>query len=192
MKLSKIKSIKKIQLNNKIPVYDIEVKKNHNFILNNGLVVHNCIPYQTLKSAIYEERLLLYEAPLLTEELIGLERNNNGKIDHGPSGINSKDQADAVCGALYNASQHAEEFAFEFGEDLSLAVEVSGQISNDVRLKQQITLDFEQELQRAFENQNQKQYREELVKRDNEYFRDFGAGKAQVLNPYYLSQGIIL
>lgn len=192
MKLSKIKSIKKIQLNNKIPVYDIEVKKNHNFILNSGLVVHNCIPYQTLKSAIYESRLQLYEAPLLTEELIGLERNNNGKIDHSPAGINSKDQADALCGSLYNASQHAEEFAFEYGEDLSLAVEVSGTATNEENQKKQITVDFEQELQRAFENAAHRQYREEMVKHDENVFMDFGRGKAKALNPYYLSQGIIV
>ena len=151
-----------------------------------------CVPYQTLKSAIYESRLQLYEAPLLTEELIGLERNNNGKIDHSPAGINSKDQSDAVCGALYNASQHAEEFAFEYGEDLSLAVEVSGTTTNEEQLKKQITLDFEQELQRAFENQNQKDYREKLVERDNNIFMDFGMGRAKALNPYYLSQGIII
>ena len=192
MKLSKIKSIKKIQLNNKIPVYDIEVKKNHNFILDNDLVVHNCLPYQTLKSAIYEERLLLYEAPLLTEELIGLERNSNGKIDHGPSGINSKDQSDALCGSLYNASLHAEEFAFEYGEDLSLAVEVSGTATNEEQVKKQITLDFEQELQRAFENAAQRNYREEVVKHDEDVFKDFGMGRAKALNPYYLSQGIII
>lgn len=56
-----------------------------------------CIPYQMLKSTIYEERVEMYEAPLLTEELVGLERNNNGKIDHTSNGINSKDQADAFC-----------------------------------------------------------------------------------------------
>lgn len=48
-----------------------------------------CLPYQYLKSTIYEERIKLFEHKLLTEELIGLERNNNnGKIDHTPSGIN--------------------------------------------------------------------------------------------------------
>lgn len=151
-----------------------------------------CIPYQTLKSAIYENRLQLYEAPLLTEELIGLERNNNGKIDHSPAGINSKDQADALCGSLYNASQHAEEFAFEYGEDLSLAVEVSRTATNEENQKKQITVDFEQELQRAFENAAHRQYREEMVKHDENVFMDFGRGKAKALNPYYLSQGIIV
>lgn len=84
----KIKSIKKIKTK-PIPVFDISVEKNHNFILKDGCVVHNCKPYQYLKSTIYEERMEMYENVLLTEELIGLERNNNsGKIDHTPSGIN--------------------------------------------------------------------------------------------------------
>lgn len=61
-----------------------------------------CLPYQFLKSCIYEKRLVLYEkCDLLTDEIIGLERDNNsGKVDHSPSGINSKDQADALCGAV--------------------------------------------------------------------------------------------
>ena len=64
---------------------------------------HICRPYQYLKSVIYEERLQMYENTLLTEELLGLERNNNsGKVDHSPSGINSKDAADALCGAIFN------------------------------------------------------------------------------------------
>ena len=48
-----------------------------------------CIPYQTLKNTIYEERVQIYEdCQLLTEELVGLERFSNGKIDHTAAGIN--------------------------------------------------------------------------------------------------------
>lgn len=48
-----------------------------------------CIPYQTLKNTIYEERVQIYEdCQLLTEELVGLERFPNGKIDHTAAGIN--------------------------------------------------------------------------------------------------------
>ena len=153
-----------------------------------------CEPYAYFKNTIYEKRIFTYNSELLTEEVLGLERDgNSGKIDHPDHGRSgSKDTADAVCGALYNASQHAEEFAFEYGEDLSLAVEVSGTTTNEEQLKKQITLDFEQELQRAFENQNQKEYREKLVERDNNIFMDFGMGRAKALNPYYLSQGIII
>ena len=89
---------------------------------------HICRPYQYLKSVIYEERLQMYENTLLTEELLGLERNNNsGKVDHSPSGINSKDAADALCGAVFNASKHADEFAFDYGETLDTIKEVSSE-----------------------------------------------------------------
>lgn len=48
-----------------------------------------CKPYQYFKSVIYENRIRMYENKLLTEEIIGLERNNNsGKVDHAPTGIN--------------------------------------------------------------------------------------------------------
>ena len=80
-----------------------------------------CKPYHYLKNTIYEERIKLLYSKLLIEELTGLERNNtNGKVDHSPNGINSKDLADAICGSLYNASQHAAEFSFDYGETLEL------------------------------------------------------------------------
>ena len=84
------------------------------------------MPYEYLKKTIYEQRILLprFGINLLTEELVGLEKNNNsGKIDHTPSGINSKDSADAICGALYNASLHADEFALDYGESLDILTE---------------------------------------------------------------------
>ena len=37
----KIKSVKKTD--KKLPVYDIEVPRYHNFVLGNGIVVHNSI-----------------------------------------------------------------------------------------------------------------------------------------------------
>ena len=107
-----------------------------------------CIPYQTLRTAIYEERLEMYENSFLTEELLGLERNNSsGKIDHTPSGINSKDSADAVCGALYKASENADEFAYEFGETAESFIEVNN-AKSDEDIKKQMVLDFEEELKK--------------------------------------------
>lgn len=47
-----------------------------------------CVPYQVFKNAIYEERLVTYNTKLLTEEVIGLVRDSNGKIDHSPAGVN--------------------------------------------------------------------------------------------------------
>lgn len=107
-----------------------------------------CVPYQHLKNVIYENRIMIYnKCNLLTEELVSLERNiNTGKVDHPENG--SKDSADAVCASVYTASQHAEEYAFEYGEDLDTILDVNEE--DDVQTKQQITVDFETELKNAF------------------------------------------
>lgn len=170
MKFSRIKSIKKINLKKPLPVYDISVRDNNNFALSSGLIVHNCQPYQYLKNTIYEERLILFENNLLTEELLGLERNNsNGKVDHAPSGINSKDSADALCGAIWNASQHGEEFNFEFGETLDTIVDVSSESSED-NTKKQLVVNFEDELKRASDAFGQS------LKDNKSAYTDFGLG----------------
>lgn len=128
-----------------------------------------CQPYQYLKSTIYEERLSLFENNLLTEELLGLERNNsNGKIDHTPSGINSKDSADALCGAIWNASQHGEEFDFEFGETLDTIIDIS-QEAHPRNQDKQIMVDFEEELKRVSNSFGQSL-------KDTNNYTDFGLG----------------
>lgn len=107
-----------------------------------------CVPYQHLKNVIYENRIMIYnKCNLLTEELVSLERNiNTGKVDHPENG--SKDSADAVCASVYTASQHAEEYAFEYGEDLDTILDVNEE--DNIQTKQQITVDFETELKNAF------------------------------------------
>ena len=141
---------------------------------------------------MYEERMECYESTLLKEEWIGLERDNNtGKIDHSPSSINSKDSSDAVVGAMYNASQHAEEFAFEYGEDIENTINVS--MSNDNSNLEQITLDFENELKSVFSTlpkntQNDK-------KQFNSKQLDFGFGPAVPVTSdvgALISEGIML
>lgn len=148
-----------------------------------------CIPYQTFKSAIYEQRLEMYDSTLLTEEIVGLERNNNGKIDHGPSGINSKDTSDAVCGALFNASKHAEEFAFFWGEDIDNLIEVSS--ANATLTRQQVSVDMETELKKMFDPMQETA--EQQTKHDQETFVNFGFGPASSnFSALYLSNGIIV
>lgn len=106
-----------------------------------------CIPYQYFKSTIYEKRLEIYDSTKLIDEIIDLERNiNTGKVDHPEGG--SKDVCDAVCGAIFNASKHAEEFAFEWGESIESILENSSE--NIFNLNKQITVDFEEELKHAF------------------------------------------
>ena len=149
-----------------------------------------CIPYQTFKTAIYENRLIVYnKCEQLTEEVIGLEKNNDtGAIDHSPAGINEKDQVDSICGALYNASQHGEEFAQDFGETYETIISVnSGNYQND---REQITIDFEEAL---------KQIQDPLHLSNTDTQRttnkdsrmDFGFGKSQKLPSVNISDGIL-
>ena len=81
---------------------------------------------------------------------IEVEDNHNFALHAGIFVHNSKDCADAICGALWNASQHAEEFDFEYGDTLDAIIETDNQhIGNE---KQQLTLDFEEQLKRALVN----------------------------------------
>ena len=141
-----------------------------------------CLPYQYLKSTIYEHRIIIYDSNLLTEEWVGLVRDNNGRVDHDPSGINSKDTSDAVCGALFNASKNAEQFAFDFGEDLD---EIVSHNTTDER--QQVTIQLEDEMKNLLDPV-QKAKKEP----EKSPFKDFGFGAAQQtgFNPY-ISQGIM-
>jgi len=57
--------------------------------------------YETLKEALYENRVKIVEHPFLREELLSLEKSyETGKVDHPPAG--TKDVADAVCQVVFN------------------------------------------------------------------------------------------
>ena len=58
-------------------------------------------PYETLKELCYTNKVKMYYNAKLIEELKYLELVKGKKIDHPPKG--SKDVADAVCGAVFNA-----------------------------------------------------------------------------------------
>ena len=111
-----------------------------------------CEPYAYFKTVIYEKRVVTFFCKLLQEEVVGLERNtNSGKIDHpneGKSG--SKDLVDAVCGSIFSASKHADEFAFDYGETLETISDVS--MSRDYESdRKQLSVDFEHELGRLLD-----------------------------------------
>ena len=167
-----------------------------------------CKPYQYMRSAIYEERIEMYDCKLLTEEFLGLERDNNsGKIDHSPSGINSKDQADAVTGSVWNASQHAEEFNFDYGDLLTATVEASSRNSSTIS-QRQVSIDFEQELNNLLDplsrNKNMPQANPKItneqsanlqktnIQKSNNPFMNFGMGAAQPYQGSFLKDGIIV
>jgi hypothetical protein len=60
--------------------------------------------YEDLALLIYEERLAAPHIPLLLEEMCELKIVSDKKVDHPRK--KSKDLADAMCGAVYNAISH--------------------------------------------------------------------------------------
>ena len=62
---------------------------------------------------------------------------------------NSKDISDAVCGSIFEASKHAEEFAYDYGE--SLEQTITANTSSDSKTSEQIALDFELEMQKLLD-----------------------------------------
>lgn len=116
-----------------------------------------CLPYAYFKSTLYDRRLSVYSkgSDFLTDEVLGLERESDGHINHPENGTQgSKDSIDAVTGALWNASQNAEQFAYEYGETIDTIVDVSNS-TNYVDDRQQLNVDFEQELMKAHFNVSQ-------------------------------------
>lgn len=142
------------------------------------------LPYQYFRNTLYEGRLECYKSTLLKEEWIGLERDNNtGRIDHSPSSINSKDSADAICAAIYNASQDAEQYSFEYGDDLENVATTNATL--EAINTHQITVDFENELKNAFSNS--------LKNTSNEAKKiDFGMGPAEPVSEAFIYDGIIV
>lgn len=111
-----------------------------------------CLPYAYLKSSIYDRRLEVYkDCDFLTEEVLGLERESDGHIEHPEAGTRgSKDQIDAVCGALFLASQNAEEYGYNYGEDYSAMFLGNTNMVTPAQYDQkQLILNFEEELKKA-------------------------------------------
>ena len=114
----------------------------------NGRPAKICKPYAFFKTTIYEQHLKLYrKCDLLTEEITNLERLSDGHVDHPKNG--SKDQVDALCGSLYTASQFAEEYSYDYGENLDTALDVNITNSDTFR-KQQMILEFQEELTKIY------------------------------------------
>lgn len=142
-----------------------------------------CQPYQYLRSSIYEKRFAMYKSDRLFDEFVDIERNlETGKVDHPPNG--HKDVLDAVCGATFNASKNAEQYGFEYGEDLDTAMQVSqGTAQTSMN---QYTVDFEAELKRVFQKDDTDTSAEAKK-------LDFGMGPAiSVDNGALISQGIMV
>ncbi len=107
-----------------------------------------CLPYAFFKSAIYERHIQIYkDCPLLTEELVSLERLSDGHIDHPQNG--SKDQADAACGAIFLASEFAEEYSYDYGENLETSLDVNVAASDEF-MKHRMIAEFQEELTKIY------------------------------------------
>ena len=150
-----------------------------------------CKPYQYLRTTIYEKRIETYDSKLLTKELTELERNiNTGKVDHPENG--SKDAADALAGSVYHASQYAEEFAYDYGENIESVLNAN--LDQSAIIEEQMIQGFQEMLQNNFNpikprtNQNQQQPKNP----SKDYYLDFGMGKAETVAMPYLSQGIVV
>ena len=148
-----------------------------------------CQPYQYLRSAIYEKRFHMYKSNRLFDEFVDIERNNNtGKIDHSPNG--HKDALDAVCGATFNASKHAEEYAFDHAESLELTNDIN-KTGVDTASAQQIAIDFEQEMQKLLDPVQVSIADESKTQTVSDVgLMDFGLGKAQPVS--FVADGIIV
>jgi DNA gyrase subunit B len=73
--------------------------------------------------------------------------NHNFALAAGIFVHNSKDVCDAVCGSIFNASRHAEQFAYEYGESAEQLLQInSGDDYDDVK---QLTLSMEEELKKV-------------------------------------------
>lgn len=107
--------------------------------------IKKCLPYEHLRSAIYERRLTIYDkCDLLTDELLSLERLSDGHVDH-PKNF-SKDQSDALCGSLMSASQYSDEYSYNYGDNLSATFELeSNEVTAEMKKLQLIT-SFQKEL----------------------------------------------
>lgn len=77
-----------------------------------------------------------------------IKDNPNFGLASGIFVHNSKDQVDAVCGALYNASLNSEEFAYDYGEQASQILQLNGSPALGYGAEQ-LTLDLEEELKRV-------------------------------------------
>lgn len=170
------------------------------------------LQYAYFKSTLYDRRIEIYDnCKELTEEVLGLERESDGHINHPNNGQQgSKDMIDGVVGCLWNASQHADQFAFDYGESLDLMRKVSMESpANSTNQKQQVKMQFEDELRQLFTGKyaptvqtetNNVENKTETgdKKHDNSNnkqsgpFLDFGVGSAQTYQPQYTQNGIIL
>lgn len=149
---------------------------------------HVCEPYLYLQTTLYERKIEIFENrpnnqlhlanDLLSTELVDLVKKADGHIDHTPEGINSKDSADAFCGAVFTASGYAQEYAFNYGESLDATLDAN--LSKDVAAeidKQQLVVSFQDELAKIYMEQFELTAREkQLQNKEQQFYADIADG----------------
>ena len=125
----------------------------HRFMMRDGTYVEaqylqptdSLMPLGDARSVAKVERVGL-KADVYDLEI---EDNHNFALDAGVFVHNSKDQADAVVGALYDASLHVDDYAYDYGEDFDAMMGVDKDAVSESEMKKQITVDFEEALKNS-------------------------------------------
>ena len=196
---------------NATPVYDIEVPKYHNFVLADGSVVHNSVDmrqqlttmgfhdvklvsldrtpdgYMALRSAIAERRISLLHLDHLEIELVQLERDNvTGKIDHPLTG--SKDGADGLAGALYNALLHEGDLSNDLSDLVDAIVSVNAPVEPAVEVVNKIEHEIDTSQQVAVEEIIAEAKRRARIDYGRDVIKDVVTSADE---PFNLSEGIL-
>lgn len=131
----------------------VECTLNHKFMLDTGLYIEaqNLIPGHSLMllDVKYSAKIISIEFLDKRADVYDIEvaDNHNFALGAGMFVHNSKDVCDAVCGSIFNASKHAEEFAYEYGEQAEQLLQINS--NSDYTDMVQLTMDMEEELKRA-------------------------------------------
>lgn len=130
----------------------VECTLNHRFMLRNGeyIEAQDLIPGDSLMplNTSIKHKVLSIEFIDKTADVydIEVEDNHNFALAAGVFVHNSKDCADAVCGAIFNASGHAEEFAYDYGETSEQILLANEDVAKNEM--HQLTLSLEEELKK--------------------------------------------
>lgn len=92
--------------------------------------------------------------------------NHNFALAAGIFVHNSKDQADAVCGATWLASKFSEEYSYRYGDNLTASLNANEYI-DDNYAKQQLMINFEEELKKI----SLRNFQSDLDENSEEYRR---------------------
>jgi len=111
----------------------LQILKSHGFTVGHESVDTSMVPYDLLKQALYDKRIVAPTHAKVLKELGSLERDfKRGKIDHPPRG--SKDIADALAGVVKNLTMRRETWA-QHDVPLMQAHSVSGLVQDNERGK---------------------------------------------------------